>query len=116
VEAVQVAEVVAAHLEAPQGVHLVVLGQEALHLLVVALEVYLVIPASLAVATDPLERMDYLLSPMVPVRVPVPASRGVPAEVGSLDPLLVGIAGEGGVTMDQPLVETVLSTRWFPPW
>jgi hypothetical protein len=69
----------AVHPAVPQGVHLVVLGPEALRLLAVAPEVYLVIPASLVVVTDPSERTDYLPSLMVPVRVPVPAFRGVPA-------------------------------------
>jgi hypothetical protein len=116
--AAEVAEVAAAvaHLAVPQGVLLVVLGPEALRLLVVAPEVYLVIPASLVVVTDPLERTDYLPSLMVPVRVLVPAFQGVPASVGSLDPSPVGTAGGVAATMAQPPVETVPLTRWFPLW
>jgi hypothetical protein len=37
---------------------------------------HLVVPASLVVVTDPLEQTGYLLSPMVPVRVPVLAFWG----------------------------------------
>jgi hypothetical protein len=78
-EVVAAAEVVAAHLEAPQGVHLVVLDSEVLLHPVADPEILLEIPASLVAVMDPSERMDYLLSPMVPVRVPARASRGVPA-------------------------------------
>ena len=100
-------------LEVRQGVHR---ADPVVLLVVVDLGVHhLAAPASLVVVTDPLGRTDYLLSPMVPVRVPVLASWGDPAEVASLDPLLVGIVGGVVVTMGQPLVETVLSTRWFLP-
>jgi hypothetical protein len=109
-------EVVAAHLEVPQGVHRVVpdsgvpLRPEA------DLEVLPEILASLVAVTDLLEQMDYLLSPMVPVQVLVPAFRGVLAWVGSLDLSPVGIGAEGGVATVHPPVETVPLTRWFPPW
>jgi hypothetical protein len=59
-----------------QDVHLVVPGaleRQVAHRAVPGLEAL----ASLMAATDPLEQMDYLLSPMVPVQVP--AFRGVPA-------------------------------------
>jgi hypothetical protein len=108
----EVVVVVAVHLEVLQGVHRVVPDLEALLLPVADPEVlHLVIPVSPVAVTDPLERMDYLLSPMVPVRVLVLASRGDSVEVGSLDLSLVGIVGGAVVTMGQLLVETVPLTR-----
>jgi hypothetical protein len=69
-----------------------------------------------AKSSDSLDRMGYLLSPTTLARVLVLAFWEDFAEVGSLDPLLVGTAEGAVATMGRPPVEAIPWTRWSQLW
>ena len=58
------------------------------------------------------DQMGYPLNPIILVRVRVLVFWEGFVGVGSLDPLLVDIAGGVVAMTDQPLVEAILSTHW----
>ena len=62
------------------------------------------------------DRMGYLLNPIIPVRVHVPASWGDFVAVESWDPLPAGTVGVTVAVSGQPPVETIPLTRWSSPW
>jgi hypothetical protein len=75
-----------------------------------------VVSHELARSSGSPDQMGYPLSPMVLVRILVPAFWGDSAGVESLDPLLVGTAGGAVATMGLPPVEATPLTRWSQLW